>query len=173
MPNEENNVIDLETETIEVVETDLLKDFNFEPQSLRTARNARDTVKERLDNLSQQVEREEREALAKKMSAEKLVKTLRRQNFIDEVIIAALKVQFNQKKQSRIGDERQSHAVSDENRNGIIEYIKANPGINIQSIRDEFASIDHQGISIAIKKAITENILRKEGNTRNTIYYSI
>ena len=160
------------TET-EVTVDDLLAGISFESPSLRVARAALEKTQARVLQLQEVVEKEAASEKTTRADAEKMVKSLRRSKLSDEAIMAALGKQFGQKRTVATGEDRQDHTVSDDDQIAILEFIAGNPGCNKAALREKFTDVDNQGLNIVVKRAIDDGKVRREGNTRKAVYYTV
>ncbi len=144
---------------------------NFESPTLRTARAAEERLQLRLVEVTEQIASAESEAAASLVEATRMVKALLKSKLSQDAIVAALTHQFGQKRAPKPTAKRQSHVVSVETQQEIVDFVGQTPGCSVHAIRSQFDALSHQSIVKVLKAARDDGILRTEGNTRNTIYF--
>lgn len=151
-----------------------LTGIEFESADTRAAKKALDAAKAKVAELTAVFAAANKADTTRKNDATRLAKRLLKEGLSTDTVVLTLTKEYGRtRKPAPAGEARKSHKISQEEQDAVLAFINSKPETTAKEIWGQFDSLDKQGISLTVKRLVSNGKVRAEGNTRQRKYFPI
>jgi len=154
---------------------DALAGLDFESAETKGARKALEAMKARVTVMSEKLAAFDKQDNTKKKSATRIANRLLKEGISVEAVKVVLQKEFGRtRKAVAVGDARKSHKLEQDMQDKILGFVAGHAdGISAKEIWGAFADSDKLGVSIVVKRLVTDGKITAVGNTRQRKYFPV